>query len=41
MKIGVTSFERKNFQMGFWDNAGHVDWASDISAKVCFGTEEV
>ena len=41
MKIGVTSFERKNMQRGDWDNAGSVDWSSNVSAKVFFGTDEV
>lgn len=39
--MGVTSFHRRNLECQLWDNAGHIDWSSNTTAKVCFGTDEV
>ena len=41
MRTGVTSFQRRNLRKESWDNAGHVDWSSNTTAKVCFGMDEV
>ncbi|KZT12982.1 uncharacterized protein LAESUDRAFT_640379 [Laetiporus sulphureus 93-53] len=38
---GVTTIQRMNAITGIWDNAGQIDWQSNTSATVYFGTERV
>ncbi|KAJ3534381.1 hypothetical protein NM688_g7147 [Phlebia brevispora] len=39
-KMGVTTLQRKS-PSGTWDTVGHVEWSSNTTAKVRFGTEEM
>ncbi|KAF7797526.1 hypothetical protein EIP86_008726 [Pleurotus ostreatoroseus] len=39
-RIGVTTLHRKNAS-GIWDLVCNIEWSTNTSAKVVFGTEEV
>lgn len=38
---GVTTISRKNAATQRWENAGQIEWLSDHTANVFFGTERV
>ena len=40
-ETGVTYFERMNSATKLWEPAGYVEWSSNYSANVYFGTERV